>query len=185
MNPNWTANAAAVGSEESSEAFTAFLVHLSGSQRGTLHRLIGDTVCITQDSDVDPLVTAPPTPILDYNSPLRLHRSSESHELEVALGHRVWLNGELVGNRALLASGDVLVRVQPRLASLLSVLKQPGLKSVTSRRTLRLYRLRSLRPGPHRSPLWTTSRQHVRCSNRTHYILVPAWCGRNADSLRA
>ena len=107
MNTNWTANAASVGSKESSEAFTAFLVHLSGSQRGTLHRLIGDTVCITQDSDVDPLVTAPPTPILDYNSPLRLHRSPECHEIEVALGHRVWLNGELVGNRALLTSGVV------------------------------------------------------------------------------
>lgn len=32
MSTNWTANAAAVGSEESSEAFTAFLVHLSGHQ---------------------------------------------------------------------------------------------------------------------------------------------------------
>lgn len=52
MNTNWTSNASPVDLEESPEAFSAFIVHQSGGQRGTMHRLNGDTVCISQNSDV-------------------------------------------------------------------------------------------------------------------------------------
>lgn len=108
MNPNWTSNVSSVDLEQSSEAITAFIVPLSGGQRGTMHRLMGDTVCISQDSDVGTLLTAPSMSISDCNSPFRLHRLSESHELEIAPGHRIWLNGESLSNSALLATGDVL-----------------------------------------------------------------------------
>ena len=93
-------------SQEGGPRPTPVLVHLSGSSRGSSHRLSGDAVTIGTGPDMDirlPLDTEPlPSP---HHATLR--RRGLTYEVLAEEDSEVWVNGERVSHFTL-ASGDVL-----------------------------------------------------------------------------